>query len=192
MVKILGGYFFNNHQEIIKMDRYKIADKVAKEAKVDSGVKNGANWLFAIGGLSIVNTLLTGFGFNFNFIVGLGITGLIDAIFYDISRANFIFFFVNLTLNIMISSAFFILGAYAKKAQAWAFIVAMIFYGFDTFLLFFVEFWSAMIFHIFGLVGIYFGYKSLRSLEYSSGREMIELENAMKENPNLYRKKDGF
>jgi hypothetical protein len=92
----------------------------------------------------------------------------------------------------MISSAFFFLGLYAKKAQAWAFIVAMIFYGVDTFLLVLVEFWSAAVFHIFGMVGIFYGYKSLRALEYSSGREMIELENAMRENPDLYKKKSGF
>ena len=174
------------------MDRYKYADKVAKEAKVDSGVRNGASWLFAIGGLSIVNTLLTAFGFNFNSIVGLGITGLLDAAFYEIARSNFIFFFVNLFFNIMISSAFFILAVYAKKAQVWAFILAMIFYGFDTVLLFFVEFWSAIVFHIIGMVGIFFGYKSLRSLEYSNAREMMELERSMRENPELYKKKNGF
>jgi hypothetical protein len=174
------------------MDRYKYTDKVAKEAKVDSGVRNGANWLFAIGTLSIVNTLLTGFGFKFNFIVGLGITGLIDAIFYELNRSIFLLFFLNLFLNILISSVFFILAVYGKKAQAWAFIAALIFYGVDTLLISFAEIWFAVIFHIFGMVGIFLGYRSLRALEYSNAREMMELERSMQENPDLYKKKHGF
>ena len=88
----------------------------------------------------------------------------------------------------MISSAFFILAVYAKKAQVWAFIFAMIFYGFDTLLISLAEIWSAVIFHIIGLVGIFLGYKSLRALEYSNARELIELERSMQENPQLYKK----
>jgi hypothetical protein len=168
------------------MDRYQLAKQVEKEAKVDSGVKNGANWLFAIGGLSIINSLLSGFGLSFAFVVGLGITQLIDAIYFEFGGSSIILFFFTILINIMISSVFFILGVYAKKAEAWAFIVGMIFYGFDTLLLVVVEYWFGLVFHIFGLIGLFAGYKALRALQYSNTREMMEFESSMQKNPDLH------
>ena len=169
------------------MDRYQYAKQVEKEAKVDGGVKNGANWLFAIGGLSIINSLLTGFGFSVSFVVGLGITQVIDAIYYEFGGSSIILFFFTIIINVMIASVFFILGIYAKKAQAWAFLVSMIFYGFDTLLLLLAEYWLGIAFHVFALFGIFTGYKSLRSLQYANAREMMEHETSIMENPEPYK-----
>lgn len=46
-------------------------------------IKGGANWFYWIAGLSIINTLIIFFNGDVNFIVGLGLTQIIDAIFYD-------------------------------------------------------------------------------------------------------------
>jgi hypothetical protein len=41
-------------------------------------VVNGAKWFYWIAGLSLVNSLVVVFGGNFHFVLGLGITSVVD------------------------------------------------------------------------------------------------------------------
>jgi hypothetical protein len=170
------------------LDQHKHADKAEREAKVDSGVRKTAGWLFVIGSLSILSKFMDGFGISFDFIFGLGAAQLIDMLLIKTGISSSIaFFFVSLFFNIIISSVFFVLATYAEKAQAWAFIISLIFYGVDLILVLILGKWFALIFHAVALYGIFFGYKSLRAVEYAIIREMIEHEKLKRDNPELYK-----
>ena len=43
-------------------------------------VKRGANWFYWIAGLSVVNSIMFIAGANFQFVVGLGVTQIINAL----------------------------------------------------------------------------------------------------------------
>ena len=48
--------------------------------KLERAVSGGASWFYWIAGLSLVNSAIVLFGGQWNFIVGLGVTQIIDAI----------------------------------------------------------------------------------------------------------------
>ena len=53
----------------------------------EGGFHSGANWFYWIAGLSLVNTILLYTGSEWVFVVGLGVTQLIDGIAIEIARA---------------------------------------------------------------------------------------------------------
>ncbi|MCK4829211.1 hypothetical protein KA005_76515, partial [bacterium] len=53
-----------------------------ERVKFEKQLKSGANWFFWIAGLSLVNTIVFLFDGSIYFVVGLGITQIVDGIFY--------------------------------------------------------------------------------------------------------------
>ena len=168
------------------MDRDKLAERASREARIDSGVRRGAGWFFIIGSLSILSKLLSGFGISFDFLFGLGTSHLLESLLAGIDFfSSAAVFFISLLLNTIISSVLIILGSYAEKALAWAFISGLIFYFLDLMLLLAFGQWFAALFHCFALYGLYFGYQSLRTVEYINVKEVLDYEKLKKDNPEL-------
>ena len=55
-------------------------DAIEGKLKIESKFKSGASWFFWIAGLSIINSIILLAGGQWNFIVGLGVTQIIDVI----------------------------------------------------------------------------------------------------------------
>lgn len=137
--------------------------------KLERAVSGGASWFYWIAGLSLVNSAIVLFGGQWNFIVGLGVTQIIDAIASVAaqelgSSASTIARAVAFTGDLMVAGVFVLFGVFANKRHAWAFIVGMVLYALDGMLFLLVGDWLSVGFHGFALFCIWAGSSANRKL----------------------------
>jgi GYF domain 2 len=113
----------------------------------------GARWFFWIAGLSLINSFIAMSGKSVVFVVGLGVTKLVDMTVLQMGVDKMI----ALVINLIISGLFILFGVFAMKRQSWSFIVGMIFYALDAVLAFLVSSWLGLGFHVFVLFWVYQG-----------------------------------
>lgn len=103
--------------------------RAAAQAETTGALHRGANWLFLIAGLSVVNTVSMVSGSQWIFLGGLGVTQLAAAVaMHHGSGAQLAALFINLW-----AMGFFVcLGIFARKGQKWAFITGMSLYAVDA------------------------------------------------------------
>src|SRR5437879_316354 len=87
-------------------------DKIAL-VKASPSVQKAARWFWWIAGLSVVNSAVALGGGNFNFVVGLGFTQLVDAIFQNLKILALVFDAITVAF-------FFFAGFFALRGQFWA------------------------------------------------------------------------
>jgi len=137
--------------------------------KTEREVRTGANVFFFIAALSVVNSVICLAGGSWHFLVGLGITQVVDGISEnaDSGTATFVAFMIDMA----VSGAFAVFGVFGRRERKWAFVTGMILYALDG-LLFLIlpalvnetpDFLS-LGFHLFFLVLLYFGLRSLLRL----------------------------
>ena len=131
-----------------------------EHTKIEKQMKNGANWFFWITGLSLINTIIFLLDGSIYFVVGLGITQIVDGLMYYAAEdfgpelAPFIQI-VGLAINLMILGIFLFFGLRARKGKRWAFITGLILYGLDVLILIWAMDLFSILFHavaIFGLI----------------------------------------
>jgi hypothetical protein len=129
-------------------------------------VKNGANWFYWIGGLSLINSVIYAYGGDISFIAGLGITQLVDVVFNESLELGLSLStrLIAMTVNLIFVIAFALIGYYAGKAFSGAFIVGIVIYTLDMILLVFLDSLFAVLFHIFALVMIVVGFLACRKV----------------------------
>lgn len=136
-----------------------------------ASLKSGANWFYWIAALSLINSLISAFGGQWNFIVGLGITQVVDGLFSmggDAASGLTAAKIIGLVINLFIAGLFAGFGYFAGMAQKWAFIVGIVLYALDGALFLIVGDILAIGFHIFALFWIVKGFLSARDLGTAS------------------------
>jgi hypothetical protein len=118
-------------------------------------VQAGARWFWWIAGLSAVNVGMQHSGSDTNFVVGLGITGVIDALFAGLPVAA-------LVLDALVLAFFFALGLLAQRGSLRAFCVGGVVYALDALLYLFAADWLPVGFHVLVLFFIGKGALALR------------------------------
>ena len=138
-------------------------------ANLQRQVKTGANNYYWIAGLSIINSLGALFDLGINFVIGLGLTQVIDGIAYGIAEgipeANTMIRVFGMVASISVSALFVLFGYFAVKGHRWAFIVGMVLYSLDALLALAFQDWFGFGFHLFLLWGVYGGFKALKALQ---------------------------
>ncbi len=131
----------------------------------ESAVKNGANWFIWIAILSIINSLIIYMDGNLNFIIGLGITQVVDGltIYHEPGGLN-LDKTTGMSINLIVISIFFLFAYYAKRKQLWAFITGMIVYGLDGLIFLPVQDYFGFGFHLFALYFVFKGFSAARAL----------------------------
>ena len=133
----------------------------AMNAEATAALHRGANWLFLIGGLSVISTVTLASGSNWIFLGGLGITELATAIAIKLGTGAQL---VSLLINVWAVAFFICLGFFARKGQKWAFITGMALYALDVLLVLYIQAWIMLLFHGFVLFRLYQGYSSAQAL----------------------------
>ncbi len=134
-------------------------------AQFDGRAKSGANWFFWIAALSLVNTIAAFSGSDWRFIVGTGVTQVVDAMIMQVSGdAAGVAKVVALVFDIFVAVVFVALGLLARKRHQWAFIVGMVGYGMDGLIFLLVKDWISIAFHVFAVWCIYAGLRASRQL----------------------------
>lgn len=148
--------------------------ELARRAEIENQmrrVRNGAANFYWIAGLSILNSLITIFNGNVTFVIGLGITQLVDAFAFFFSQSMPEFALplriVGLGLSFVIAAFFILLGFFASKTKRWAFIVGLILYSLDTILVLVFGDWLGVLFHLLMLWGAVTGLLALNKLKKS-------------------------
>jgi hypothetical protein len=126
----------------------------AMDAAQAAQLRGGASWFFWIAGLSLINSLAALTGSNWGFILGLGVTQVIDAIAQEIGGAGPL---VGFALDLGAAGLFIGFGILARKGLAWSFVVGMILYGLDGLLFLLVGDWFGLAFHVFVLFCLFKG-----------------------------------
>ena len=98
-------------------------------------MKGGANWFFWLAGISLINSLVVAFNGNWSFVMGLGITQIIDVVVKsatDTESSLGFLKFVGLAIDLSIAGFFAMLAVFARKGHIWAFVTGIVFYALDS------------------------------------------------------------
>lgn len=131
-------------------------------------VKNGASNFYWIAGLSVVNSLISIFGGGVVFVIGLGVTLVIDAIAKGASDelgGNPVVLGMGFLFSLIFDLIFVAFGYFAIKGNRWAFITGMILYGLDAVLMLLFQDWLGFGFHLYFMWGIWSGLQALGKLK---------------------------
>ncbi|MEW5940289.1 MAG: hypothetical protein AB1750_11540 [Chloroflexota bacterium] len=131
-------------------------------------VKSGASNFYWIAGLSVINSLVTIFGGGFYFVMGLGVTLVIDSVAKGISEelgGNPVLLGMGFLFSLVFDLIFVGLGYFAVKGRRWAFIAGMVLYGLDAVLMLVFQDWLGFGFHLFFMWGIWQGLNALGRLK---------------------------
>jgi len=120
-------------------------------------MRAGAKWFYWIAGLSLINSLVVITGGNFHFVIGLGVTSVVDAM---AKRAGELGGVLDFVVNGFLAGAVALFGYFAVQGQKWAFLVGMGLYALDGVLCFGARDFLSAGFHAYALFAIYRGYQA--------------------------------
>lgn len=141
--------------------------QIEEKIKLETAIRGGASNFYWIAALSVINSLVVLTGGSWSFFIGLGITQLIDGIFIIIVQSvgeNFapIIQIIGFMINIFLSGVFIVFGIFAQKQKKWAFVAGMALYALDSLVFLIVPDFFSIGFHLFILVGISTGLRSMK------------------------------
>jgi hypothetical protein len=134
---------------------------VEERHKLEAAALHGGGWFYWIAGLSLVNSAVIAAGGDVNFIFGLGITLVFDAVAAQMGSSAAA---VALVLNTLIAGVFVVCGSLARGRKQWAFVAGMLLYALDGLLFVVPGLWLNVGAHVFALVLIYNGWAAARKL----------------------------
>jgi hypothetical protein len=136
---------------------------------LEQNIKRNLNWFYWIGGMSILNSIISATGSGISFVIGLGLTQVIDAIASgvaaDLGSGGFIIQIFGWMFDLVIAGFYLLEGALAKKRIKWLIILGMVFYALDAALLLYFQDYLSALFHGLGLFGIFKGLQLIGTLK---------------------------
>ena len=132
-------------------------------AKLQQQHLQGASWFFWIAALSMINSIIVLTGNEWSFIVGLGITQVIDAVAVA-TDAGSTGTMVALFMDVLVAAFFVGLGVLARRGLLVVYVVGMVLYALDGALFLMVGDWLSVAFHAFALFYIFSGFRACRTL----------------------------
>jgi len=141
------------------------ARKAMENLPPEKAYKSAASNFYAIAVLSFLNSIISAFGGGFVFVIGLGITQLIDGIAYvlgqNASDSKLIFTAFALIFDLGACIAFALFGYFTSKSKHWAFVVGMSLYALDAILTLLFKDWIGFAFHLYFLWQLWMMYRIL-------------------------------
>lgn len=153
--------------QLLPRDALNTESTSEKKVKLEKRFRNGAHGFYWIAGLSIVNSVLWLQGSQRTFLMGLGITQLLDGIAISISQqAGPVVKYAAFAFDVMAAAVFVVFGIFANRKQGWAFLVGLILYGLDGLIFLLVMDWWSIGFHVFAGIIIATGFMAYREMKY--------------------------
>jgi len=133
-----------------------------ERAALERQRRNGGQWFYWIAGLSLINAAIAFAGQEWRFILGLGVTQLVQELAKesDGTKAGLV--------GIGVIVIFLVLGQRAVQGAGWAFVLGMVLFGLDGAIFLLVRDWIGAGFHAFALAMIARGYAAARRLSVGS------------------------
>lgn len=134
-------------------------------APLEHRAKSGANWFYWIAALSLVNTIAAFTGSQWRFIIGLGITQVVDTILTEVVKdGGNLARGVALALDLIVAGIFITFGVFAGRRHTWAFIVGLVLFALDTVIFIIAQDWLGIAFHAYVCYCLFVGLKAARQL----------------------------
>ncbi len=132
-----------------------------QKLKLQARVRSGAGWLLAVAIFSVVNSALGFFDAKLHFIVGLGLTQIVDGVGKVGGTAGSA---AGLVITLFVAGVFASFWKFARDAQKWAFLAGMILYALDGLIFLGFGLWLDLAFHAFAIFNMYKGLSALNEL----------------------------
>jgi hypothetical protein len=136
------------------------AEPSPERSALESQRRSGAQWFYWIAGLSLINAVIALSGQGWRFILGLGVTQLVQELAQESGGAGTKAGLVGLG----VIAIFAFLGQRAAIGYHWAFLVGMALYALDGAIFLLIQDWVGVGFHAFALFMIGRGYAAARKL----------------------------
>ncbi|BDI29595.1 hypothetical protein CCAX7_16460 [Capsulimonas corticalis] len=131
----------------------------AQKASALARIGNGSSWFLWIAGMSLVNAVIAMTGAQWHFILGLGLTELIDDMPTTAVGHAIAFGF-----DLIVAAVWVLFNMQAKQGRKWAFIVGITLYVVDALLLLVFQSWLSVAFHVYALFRIFPGLQAISEL----------------------------
>lgn len=158
MATSIGAAPAQSSERAIRVDQQVAVSKMVAAGRVRAGAK----WFYWIAGLSMINSLVVMTGGNFHFVVGLGITSVVDGLAKQVGSAGAV---LDIVINSFVAGVFVLFGKFAVKTQKWAFLLGMALYAVDGLLLLAVRDYLSLGFHAYALYAIYRGFEAVNQVQ---------------------------
>jgi hypothetical protein len=122
--------------------------------------RGGGQWFYWIAGLSLINAVLALTGQDWRFLLGLGVTQLVQELSQQAGAPGIKAGLVGLA----VIGLFAVLGQRAIQGHRWAFVLGMALFGLDGLIFLLIQDWVGVGFHAFALAMILRGYLAARRL----------------------------
>lgn len=140
-----------------------------KKLILEKRIKSGANNFFWIAGFSLINTVIYITGGSVNFVMGLGITQVVDGIARGLGSDGgsnaIVISAVGLGIDLAIAAMFVLFGMLSRKGNRMVLAFGAILYIMDALIFVYVQDWYAALFHALMLIGLWNGYKAMGELD---------------------------
>ena len=110
-------------------------------------IKTGASWFDWMAILSVVNAVIVMAQGTWGFLVGLGITDLLNAL----AKAGKISSTMPIIVSVPVAAFFWLMGRLTKQGQKWALILGIAVYVLDALILLKFQVWLSLAFHAYVL-----------------------------------------
>ncbi len=142
---------------------------IQKKLALDNRIRSGVNWFFWIAGLSLLNTVIYLSGSSLTFVIGLGVTQIVDGFMsglaQSLGQSGIIARIVGVALDMGFAGVFILLGVFGRKRYRWPIIVGIVFYAIDGIIVLLFRDYFGAAFHALALVGIAGSLKAIKELE---------------------------
>lgn len=142
---------------------------IQKKLSLDNKIRSGLNWFFWIAGLSLLNTILYSFGTSITFVIGLGVTqivdGFMDALANEFNTGGGIIRLIGFAIDLFIAGIFVAIGILGRRRYRAPVIIGMAIYTVDGIILLLFQNFLGAGFHALALAGVWNGLKSISELE---------------------------
>jgi hypothetical protein len=128
--------------------------------------RNGANWFWWVAGLSLVNSVVLLSGGSSYFVIGTGITLMVDAITSGIAQnspdISTMLKLLAFGFDIVVALIAFAFGWFARKGHLLVYALGILLYLLDGLLFVLMEDWMSVGFHVFALFCMWSGFAAFR------------------------------
>jgi hypothetical protein len=113
-----------------------------------ANIKRCASWFNLIAGLSVVNAIIAMANGGIQFVVGLGITQVVNEL---AARGGTTGRTVGFIVTLIAAGVFVMFGHFTKQGQKWALVIGIVFYTLDALLVLVGQAWLMLAFHAYAL-----------------------------------------
>ncbi len=139
----------------------KLQQQLAAKVAVEQRLKGAASWFYWIAGLSLLNSIIVMAGGQVHFIIGMGVTTVVDVV---AKQAGGIGLAAGMVINVFVAALCAAFGVLGMRRKTWALWVGMALYTFDGLLLLLFQDWLSVAFHAYALFRISQGLGAIKEL----------------------------